>query len=103
MDWVQTVKTIDYAINSYVSEGNSTAITLQRIGQMPMPVEVLVSLNDGSHQTYYIPLTMMRGGKPAGEMISKKCATTMRVYRKFCTFVYFKSRPNFKRIIIEII
>ena len=80
MDWVQTVKTIDYAINSYVSDENSTVITLQRIGQMPMPVEVLVSLNDGSHQTYYIPLTMMRGGKPAGEMISKKSWSWAKPY-----------------------
>ncbi|GIS21263.1 MAG: hypothetical protein CM15mP121_1150 [Bacteroidota bacterium] len=34
---------------------------------MPMPVEVLVSLNDGSHQTYYIPLTMMRGENQLGK------------------------------------
>ena len=83
MDWIQTVKTIDYSINSFVSEKDSTSITLQRIGQMPMPVEVLVSLKDGSSQTYYIPLTMMRGRKPTGEMITKNSWSWAKPYYSF--------------------
>ena len=83
MDWIQTVKTIDYSINSFVAAKDSTSIILQRIGQMPMPVEVLVSLKDGSSQTYYIPLTMMRGSKPAGEMITKNSWSWAKPYYTF--------------------
>ena len=32
---------------------------------MPMPVEVTVTLNDGSKKLYYMPLRMMRWEKPA--------------------------------------
>jgi hypothetical protein len=83
MDWIQTVKTIDYSINSFVSAKDSTSITLQRIGQMPMPVEVFVSLKDGSSQTYYIPLTMMRGRKPAEKMITKNSWSWAKPYYTF--------------------
>ena len=30
---------------------------------MPMPLEVLVKLKDGSEEFYYIPITLMRGEK----------------------------------------
>ena len=65
---------------------------------MPMPVEVLVSLNDGSHQTYYIPLTMMRGGKPAGEMISKRSWSWAKPY--YSLEVPFK-KDDIKHIVID--
>ena len=80
MDWAQTVKTIDYSINSFISEKNSTSIVVERIGQMPMPVEVLISLTNGDSQTYYIPLTMMRGRKPAGGMITKSSWSWAKPY-----------------------
>ena len=38
-------------------------ITLERIGNLPMPVEVYVETIDGSVFYYYIPLRMMRGEK----------------------------------------
>jgi hypothetical protein len=31
---------------------------------MPMPVDLVVTFIDGTQQTIYLPLTMMRGGKP---------------------------------------
>jgi hypothetical protein len=63
-DWTQTTNTIDYGIKSVKSnaEGN-TSITLERIGLMPMPLEVLVNLKDGKKKIYYIPISLMRGEK----------------------------------------
>lgn len=66
-DWTQTTNTIDYAINSVESEGASTKVSLQRNGLMPMPVDVDVTYADGSKETFYIPLQMMRWEKPAQE------------------------------------
>jgi Peptidase family M1 domain len=54
-DWTKTTNTIDYAIKS-VSEN---VITLERLGRMPMPIEVLVEYQDGAKESFYIPLTMM--------------------------------------------
>jgi hypothetical protein len=69
MDWTQTVKTIDYKILSVDdSDSSKTNITLQRIGQMPMPCELIVVKNDGTSSKYYIPLRMMRGNKTTDDM-----------------------------------
>lgn len=62
-DWTQTTNTIDYAIEGVEASGNKTAITLKRIGLMPMPVDLLVVFNDNSQKTFYAPLRMMRGEK----------------------------------------
>jgi hypothetical protein len=63
-DWTQTTNTIDYGISSVADVGGKARLTMERIGQMPMPIDVLVVLKDGSQQTYYAPLRMMRGEKP---------------------------------------
>lgn len=62
-DWTQTTNTIDYGITSVTDNNGKARVTMQRIGQMPMPIDVLVVLKDGSQKTYYAPLRMMRGEK----------------------------------------
>ena len=62
-DWTQTTNTIDYGIQAVAAEGNKTKIVLQRIGLMPMPLDILVVDAEGNPETFYIPLRMMRGGK----------------------------------------
>lgn len=61
-DWTQTTNTIDYALA--VEEGEeTTTISLNRIGLMPMPLDILVLYTDGSEESFYIPLQMMLGEK----------------------------------------
>ncbi|WP_108425094.1 M1 family metallopeptidase [Flagellimonas amoyensis] len=62
-DWTQTTNTIDYGIKSVEADGDKTKISLERIGEMPMPLDILVVGEDGSQETYYIPLRMMFGEK----------------------------------------
>lgn len=62
-DWTQTTNTIDYGIKSVEADGNQTKVTLERIGDMPMPLDILVVDADGGQETYYVPLRMMRGQK----------------------------------------
>ncbi len=61
-DWTQTTNTIDYGIKSVEGVDGKTKVTLERIGDMPMPLDILVVGKD-VQQTYYIPLQMMRGEK----------------------------------------
>ena len=68
LDWyfnlfLQTNKTIDYAISELNSEGGKTKLTLERKGQMPMPLEFEVTDKDDVKTRYYIPLSIMRGVK----------------------------------------
>ena len=61
--WVHTTKTIDYGIGSVVDNGQSTSVTLERIGEIPMPIDLEVTYTDGNKETYYIPLRIMRNEK----------------------------------------
>ncbi len=62
--WVNTTKTIDYGIKSVLAKPNGATVNLERIGQLPMPIDLVVTKTDGSQVLYYIPLTIMRGEKP---------------------------------------
>jgi len=68
LDWfwenfVGTTKTIDYSIREVVANGGKSDVVLERIGQMPMPLDVVVSYKDGTQENFYIPLEIMRGEK----------------------------------------
>lgn len=62
-DWTQTTNTIDYGIKSVEADGDKTKVTMERIGEMPMPLDILVVDKNGNQETYYVPLRMMYGEK----------------------------------------
>jgi hypothetical protein len=64
-EWTQTIHTIDYGIKSV----NGNEITIERIGQMPMPIDLEVTYTDGSIENFNIPLRMMRGSKPTNATV----------------------------------
>jgi hypothetical protein len=62
--WVNTTHTIDYGINDVVDNDEGKAVLkLQKIGVMPMPLDVVVEMKDGSKKMYNIALRIMRGNK----------------------------------------
>jgi len=63
--WLNTIKTIDYSIDSLWEEGNVTKIRLRRIGEMPMPVDLELTFKDSTKELHYIPMDMMLADKPA--------------------------------------
>ena len=58
-DWTQTTNTIDYGIIDVLEDADKTRVTLNRIGRMPMPIDVLVEYTDGTKESFYIPLRLM--------------------------------------------
>lgn len=62
--WVNTTKTIDYAIDSLWEENGKTNIRIKRVGEMPMPADVQLTFKDGTKELHYIPLNLMYGQKP---------------------------------------
>ncbi len=62
-DWTKTTNTIDYAIEQVTQAGEKTKINLNRIGLMPMPIDIMVFYEDGTMEYFYIPLNMMYGEK----------------------------------------
>jgi hypothetical protein len=61
--WVNTTKKIDYGIQTVVENQGATYVTLQRVGDFPMPVDLVVTYKDGSNELFYIPLGEMLGNK----------------------------------------
>lgn len=62
-DFTQTTNTIDYAIKDVAESNTKTKVTLQRIGMMPMPLDIYVEYQDGSVETFYVPIRLMYGSK----------------------------------------
>ncbi len=62
--WVNSIKKIDYAVKDVVRSGEKTSITLARVHEMPMPLDVIITKTDGSQEMHYIPIGLMRGEKP---------------------------------------
>jgi hypothetical protein len=58
-DWTETTNAIDYGIKEMKEEGNTTKITLERIGRMPMPIDIIAVYTDGTQESFHIPLQMM--------------------------------------------
>ncbi len=76
LDWykeyfVNTTKTIDYAIDSLWEEGGKSKIRLKRIGEMPMPIDVVITFRDGTQQQHYVPMYLMFGQKPAEDTMQR--------------------------------
>jgi len=64
--WINTTRKLDYGIRSVLEVDGQLRITLERKGEMLMPVDVAVEDRDGRITVYHIPLSLMRGARPAG-------------------------------------
>jgi len=75
-EWIETTHTIDYAIANVEDK----TITLARIGQMPMPIDVKVTYTDGTSEDFNIPLRMMQGSKPTSSTVLRSWPWTNPTY-----------------------
>lgn len=69
LDWyyehfINSVDKIDYSIDTTMTTNGVARIGLKRIGDMMMPVDLVVEYEDGTKEMHYIPLRIMRGEKP---------------------------------------
>lgn len=90
MDWTQTTNTIDYAVKSV----DNKTVTLERIGLMPMPLDLTVTYTDDSTENFNIPLQMMRGEKPTSAVILKDWAWAYPTYS-------FDTKKAVKSVVID--
>ena len=61
-EWTRTPHKVDYGVDISLLESDRV-ITLKRIGRIPMPIEIVVSFEDGSSDMYYIPNDLLYGYK----------------------------------------
>ena len=75
-EWTKTIHDIDYGITSI----SNKVITLERIGKMPMPIDLTVEYTDGTTEDFYIPLRMMLGAKKTNATKLKNWAWSFPTY-----------------------
>jgi len=68
---VNTLKTVDFTIDSLWEEKGVSKIRLRRIGEMPMPIDLELRFKDGTKELHYVPLNLMFGEKPAENKSSR--------------------------------
>ncbi|MBF4515152.1 M1 family metallopeptidase [Flavobacterium sp. ANB] len=102
IDWAQTANTIDYGIKDVADNAGKTTISLERIGRMPMPIDLKVDYTDGTSENFYIPLRMMNFIKPNPNSNEKRTvvedwAWAMSNY----SFTIDKNKTAIKKITID--
>lgn len=70
--WVNTTKTIDYGIDSLWEEGGMSKIRLKQVGEIPMPIDLQLTFQDGAKELHYVPAYLMFGEKPAEDTLKRK-------------------------------
>lgn len=106
LDWywenfVGTTKTIDYGIKEVVAAAGKTDVVLERIGQMPMPLDVVVSYKDGSIMNFYIPMEIMRGEKKENLYTKTTLLSDWGWTYPEYTFTIDKNLNDIERIVID--
>jgi aminopeptidase N len=99
-DWTKTTNTIDYGIKSVNESDNNSTITLERIGRIPMPIDLTVEYIDGTKENFYIPLRLMNFEKPSlneTRVVLKDWAWAYPTY----SFSINKTKNSIKKITID--
>ena len=80
---------------------NKAAITIKRVGKMPMPIDVLVTYKDGSQELHYMPLNIMYGAKPAESALPRTVHAPWKWTHPEYIFTIGKSVGDIKSIEID--
>ncbi|GAA4127563.1 M1 family metallopeptidase [Flavobacterium chungbukense] len=101
-DWTQTLNTIDYGIKDVADNAGKTTVTLERIGRMPMPIDLKVDYTDGTSETFYIPLRMMNFIKPNPNPNTKRTVLEDWAWaQQNYSFTIDKNKTAIKKITID--
>ena len=70
LDWyrqffVNTTRKIDYKIDSLWQEGTKMKVRLRNLGEIPMPIDLMLTFKDGTKHLAHVPNYLSFGHKPA--------------------------------------
>lgn len=83
--WTNTTESIDYSLRLDETPDSLSVLSLQRLGQIPMPLDVKISYKDGSDVLFVIPLDLMMGHKAledeSNQVLLQAWPFTSRLYQ----------------------
>ncbi len=106
LDWykeyfVNTTQQIDYGITGVNELDGKTTVILNKVGGMPMPIDVVVKYADESSETFYIPLRIMRGEKPEEDGVKRTLLPDWKWTHPYYQFVVPSTKANITSIEID--
>ncbi len=109
--WINSTKTIDYKIDSLWEDGGKTKVRINRVGLMPMPIDLQISFKDGTKELHYVPINLMYGEKSAEDAsiprkVYEPWKWTHSYYiietdRKFADFTFVEIDPSLRMADID--
>lgn len=99
--WINSTKTIDYAVGNIDLVDGKTSINLKRVGKMPMPIDVVLTFKDGSHELHYIPSSLMLGEKAAENALPRTVHAEWKWTHPDYSFTTSRSIKDLKSIEID--
>src|SRR5262249_9426636 len=81
--WIGTTKRIDYSFGLITEKDETSLVDVKRIGDFPMPIDLVVTYKDGSKENYYIPMNELMGSKPddgKSRITTEACAWVYPTY-----------------------
>lgn len=62
-EWINSTRTLDYAVQEVVGRNDSLEVTLVRKGEMVMPIDVAVTGVDGVSTLFHVPTSLALGAR----------------------------------------
>lgn len=107
LDWyrtffVNTTKTIDYAIDSLWDDKGKMKVRLKNNGTMPMPLDIEFQFKDGSREIGYVPQYLMFGEKKNEEpAIKRTVGEPWKWTHTYYTFEIDRKLTDLKKVEID--
>jgi len=107
LDWyrtffVNTNKTIDYAIDSLWDEKGKMKVRLKNNGTMPMPLDIEFQFKDGSREMGYVPQYLMFGEKQNEDpAIKRTVGEPWKWTHTYYTFEIDRKLTDLKKVEID--
>ena len=76
-------------------------MSIQRLGKLPMPIEVLITYKDGTTELHYMPLDLMLGAKGAEGSVNRIVHKSWQCVAPTYTFETSKPLSALKSIEID--
>jgi hypothetical protein len=99
--WIGTTKRIDYAIDSVQAEDNKTQVTLRRVGEFPMPMDVVITYKDGSKELFYASVNELLGNKNAEDQLSRTVLPVWNWVNPLYSFSINRKMADIQKIEID--
>jgi aminopeptidase N len=99
--WINSTNTIDYGVESVEKDRKQTIVTIEKIGEIPMPLDILVTYDDGEEELFYIPITLMRGEKENETSLNRTTLADWSWVNPEYTFTIDRKKKNIASIQID--